>query len=287
MLRVQRKATMEKAHFLIGVDSDGTAFDSMNKKHIDAFIPAAMEIWQLHGEIADSFSEIEKEVNLFSSLRGINRFPGLLEVFERLEKAFPDTKDLPDLTDLRQYIQSQSRYSPSTLGEWIQGHPSEELEKVLAWSYRADQLFAIACEDLMPFPGVQEALTCAAGSACIAVISSAAKDGLERDWKAGGLLTSVSILMSQEDGNKTNQLKKAMAQCAPDVQTLMIGDTNSDAVAAHEAGVRFYPIIPGHETDSWADFKQTILPMFLLKQYGKEKEEEYYSKLAFVQVKLN
>lgn len=134
---------MEKAHFLIGVDSDGTAFDSMNKKHIDAFIPAAMEIWQLHGEIADSFSEIEKEVNLFSSLRGINRFPGLLEVFERLEKAFPDTKDLPDLTDLRQYIQSQSRYSPSTLGEWIQGHPSEELEKVLAWSYRADQLFAI------------------------------------------------------------------------------------------------------------------------------------------------
>lgn len=63
--------------FLIGVDSDGTAFDSMNIKHLDAFIPAALEIWPMSDEIGKRFTEIEKTVNLFSSLRGINRYPGL------------------------------------------------------------------------------------------------------------------------------------------------------------------------------------------------------------------
>ena len=33
---------MLPSRFLIGVDSDGTAFDSMNIKHLDAFIPAAL-----------------------------------------------------------------------------------------------------------------------------------------------------------------------------------------------------------------------------------------------------
>ena len=76
---------MLPSRYLIGVDSDGTAFDSMNIKHLDAFIPAALEIWPMREEIAARFTEIEKTVNLFSSLRGINRYPGLLEAFERLE----------------------------------------------------------------------------------------------------------------------------------------------------------------------------------------------------------
>ena len=33
---------MNPSQWLIGVDSDGTAFDSMNIKHLDAFIPAAL-----------------------------------------------------------------------------------------------------------------------------------------------------------------------------------------------------------------------------------------------------
>ena len=77
---------MHPSHFLIGIDSDGTAFDSMNIKHLDAFIPAALEIWPMDQSTAEAFIRIEKTVNLFSSLRGINRYPGLLEVFDRLKK---------------------------------------------------------------------------------------------------------------------------------------------------------------------------------------------------------
>ena len=92
---------MLHAPFLIGVDSDGTAFDSMNIKHLDAFIPAALEIWPMRPEVADRFAEIEKKVNLFSATRGVNRFPGLLQAFEALENEYPEEAALPSLQDLR------------------------------------------------------------------------------------------------------------------------------------------------------------------------------------------
>ena len=117
---------MVASTYLIGVDSDGTAFDSMNIKHLDAFIPAALEIWPMPAGMADRFTQIEKVVNLFSSRRGINRFPGLLEAFERLEKEFPGAKELPDLADLWAYIAGESKYSPATLKAWMDKYPSRE-----------------------------------------------------------------------------------------------------------------------------------------------------------------
>ena len=267
---------MTPSGFLIGIDSDGTAFDSMNIKHLDAFIPAALEIWPMREETAARFTEIEKTVNLFSSLRGINRFPGLLEAFERLEKEFPDEKGLPDLHDLRAYIRGETRYSPATLKAWTEGHPSVELDRVLAWSDRADELFTKACEGLMPYPGVRDAMEKAYPSAAIAVVSSAAKAGLEKDWAAGGLSPFVDYMMSQEDGSKTAQLKKAMSRCGDNVKALMLGDTDSDGISAHEAGALFYPIMPGDEAASWKRFSEEILPMFLAGKYGTEEEAEYY-----------
>ena len=270
---------MHPSRFLIGVDSDGTAFDSMNIKHLDAFIPAAMEIWPMPREMAERFAEIEKEVNLFSSLRGINRFPGLLEAFERVEREYPGSPELPDLRDLRAFIRGENKYSPATLRAWMEGHPSRELEKVLAWSERADQLFARACEGLQPYPGVREALAEAYPASAVAVVSSAAKAGLEKDWAAGGLTPLVDFLMSQEDGSKTAQLRKAMEKCGSDVRALMLGDTDSDGIAAHEAGALFYPIMPGEEEQSWQLFREEILPRFLTGKYDEREEEKYYRRL--------
>lgn len=270
---------MKPSRFLIGVDSDGTAFDSMNIKHLDAFIPAALEIWPMREAVAQRFAEIEKTVNLFSSLRGINRYPGLLEAFEQLEKEYPNEQGLPDLTDLRAYIAGENRFSPATLKAWMEIHPSPELDRVLAWSDRADVLFTRACEGLQPYPGVREALTEANALASVAVVSAAARAGLEKDWAAAGLTPVVDFFMSQEDGSKTAQLQKAMAQCEEGVCALMLGDTVSDGVCAHAAGALFYPIMPGDEAASWQRFREEILPQFLAGKYGPAEEETYYSQL--------
>ncbi|MBQ9325195.1 MAG: HAD hydrolase-like protein [Clostridia bacterium] len=270
---------MRHSHYLIGVDSDGTAFDSMNLKHISAFIPAAIEVWNMKGEMAEWFIQIEKEVNLFSSLRGINRFPGLLEVFVRLDKQFPQVREMLSLDAFQAYIEGNEKYAPATLKAWREKHPSQTLKQIQMWSERADQLFEKACEGIQPFPGVREALTKASQKAAVAVVSSAAKAGLQKDWEAAGLLTSVEWLMSQEDGSKTAQLQKAMMYCEAPVHALMLGDTQSDGDAAYAAGARFYPILPGEETASWHYFESTVLPAFLEDRYTVEEEEKLTDRL--------
>ena len=269
---------MIPSRFLLGVDSDGTAFDSVNHKHLEAFIPAALEIWTMEEEVARAFVDIYKQVNLYSDLRGTNRFPALLETFEQVERIYPGDPELPDLEPLREYVRNATRYSTFSLQDWMTVHPSAALSKVLAWSIRSNVLIARACEGLMPYDGVKEALKEAGRGAAVAVISAASREELEKDWVFGGLMRHVDIMMGQEDGLKPDQLKKAMSLSGADC-VLMVGDANQDAVAAHEAGALFYPIIPGKEAACWQTFREEALPLFLAGKYTAAKEAEYCEKM--------
>ena len=59
---------MSDKKFFIGIDSDGTAFDSMTIKHTDSFIPAMFSVWGMEGvreraaEIEERKSQIEEEL---------------------------------------------------------------------------------------------------------------------------------------------------------------------------------------------------------------------------------
>lgn len=263
---------MKISNYLIGVDSDGTAFDSMKHKHVEAFIPAALETWRMREPVAKRFAEIEQQVNLFSELRGINRFPCLLEVFERLEREFPQENGLPELADLREYVKAETTYSANSLRMWMQKHPSFELAKVLNWSNRADWLYANNTKGMMPFDGVKEALQAAAKEAGIVVISTARKASLEKDWMFSGLMSTVGMVMSQEDGSEEDQLRKAVTQYKEGTKVLMIGDTMADYAAAHAVGGRFYPIVPGDEAASWKKLGEEILLLFFSDRYTDEQE---------------
>ena len=59
--------------FLVCIDSDGCAIDSMNIKHINCFGPRMVDEWNLH-QWAEEILESWNRVNLFSMTRGINRF---------------------------------------------------------------------------------------------------------------------------------------------------------------------------------------------------------------------
>lgn len=82
---------MEK-DFFIGVDSDGTAFDSMTIKHKKAFIPAFIEMWD-YGEYSSTVTQICKQINLYSKTRGIDRFSGLLLTFDEISRRKIKTPD--------------------------------------------------------------------------------------------------------------------------------------------------------------------------------------------------
>ena len=62
--------------FLICVDSDGCAMDTMDIKHIRCFGPCMVKEWGLE-EWAQPVLSRWNELNLYTLTRGINRFKGL------------------------------------------------------------------------------------------------------------------------------------------------------------------------------------------------------------------
>ena len=87
---------MSDKKYFIGVDSDGTAFDSMTIKHTDSFIPAMISVWNLDS-VRERVTEIEQYINLYSKDRGVNRVPGLLKTFEIMIDEGIFDKDVSDL----------------------------------------------------------------------------------------------------------------------------------------------------------------------------------------------
>src|SRR5437870_6814958 len=71
--------------FLVGIDSDGCAFDTMELKHKECFIPCIIRHYDLQG-ISKYAREAAEFVNLYSKSRGINRFPALIEAIEWLAR---------------------------------------------------------------------------------------------------------------------------------------------------------------------------------------------------------
>ena len=63
-----------KHDYLVGIDSDGCAFDTMELKHKECFIPNTINYWGLQG-VSSYAREAAEFVNLYSKSRGINRFP--------------------------------------------------------------------------------------------------------------------------------------------------------------------------------------------------------------------
>lgn len=65
-----------KKDFMICVDSDGCAMDTMDIKHIRCFGPCMVAEWHLE-EWEDAILSRWNEINLYTMTRGVNRFKGL------------------------------------------------------------------------------------------------------------------------------------------------------------------------------------------------------------------
>ena len=75
----------KKTHdFLVCIDSDGCAFDTMEIKHKECFCPNIIKHWGL-AAVSKYAREAAEFVNLYSKFRGVNRWPALIKVFELLD----------------------------------------------------------------------------------------------------------------------------------------------------------------------------------------------------------
>jgi|YNPNPStandDraft_1061719.scaffolds.fasta_scaffold02765_10 phosphoglycolate phosphatase-like HAD superfamily hydrolase len=267
---------MEPAHaFFIGIDSDGCAFDTMEIKHKECFIPAIIKYWELQ-PVARYAREAAEFVNLYSKWRGINRWPALVMVFDLLRER-PEVRSRgvvpPEVPHLREFIAAPD-YPKSNDGlrAYKSAHPDQELEKALEWSLAVNTAIADMVKGIPPFPYLRECLEFLQDRADIIVVSQTPDEALRREWAEHGIDRYVRLIAGQEKGTKAQHIAYAAGGKYPPDHILVIGDAPGDLKAARANNALFYPINPGREEVSWQRFYEEAMHRFLAGQYAGEYE---------------
>ena len=237
--------------FLVGIDSDGCAFDTMEVKHKECFIPHTINCYNLQA-VSKFAREAAEFVNLYSKSRGINRFPALVETLEWLRKR-PEVLaraikiEVP--AGLVNWIKSETRLANPALEKAATSSGDPDLKRALAWSKAVNETVEKFVHGVPPFPFVRECLTKLAERADLLVVSATPNEALHREWEEHGIAELVRAICGQELGTKKELLVNARKY--PARHTLMIGDAPGDYAAAQANDALFFPINPGAEDASW------------------------------------
>ncbi|MBI5094392.1 MAG: HAD family hydrolase [Candidatus Hydrogenedentes bacterium] len=258
--------------FFIGIDSDGCAFDTMEVKHKECFIPNIIKFWDLQA-ISKFAREAAEFVNLYSKWRGINRFPALVRMFDLLadwDKVLARGWKAPEIPNLRRWITEETKLGNPVLSAYCEQHPDEpDMHRALAWSKAVNVSVAdIVKEGLPPFPYVRESLEKAKSYADMLVCSQTPTEALTREWEEQGVAKYVFAIAGQELGTKTEHIALASEGRYAKERILMIGDAPGDRKAAQGNGALFFPIIPGDEETSWKQLYEEGLERFFGGTYA-------------------
>jgi phosphoglycolate phosphatase-like HAD superfamily hydrolase len=261
--------------FFVGIDSDGCAFDTMEVKHKECFIPEIIKIWGLQ-PVSKYAREAAEFVNLYSKWRGINRWPALTMAFDLLN-ARPEVAargvEIPAVPRLREFIDDDD-YAKSNdgLAAYMSEHPDPELERAMAWTEGVNAAVGEMVHGVPPFPGVRESLAALEERADLIVVSATPVEALTREWNEHDIARYVRVIAGQEMGKKPLHLELAAAGKYPADHILMIGDAPGDMKAARANDALFYPINPGHEEESWRRFHDEAMQRFFDGTYRGDYE---------------
>ena len=274
--RTEMRQLEPKKDYLIAIDSDGSAFDTMEIKIKECFIPTMIKHWKLQ-PISKYARSAYEFVSLYSKWRGINRFPGLIKTFDLL-KEWPDVLkrqvEIPEAEALRDWIKRESRLGHPTLEREINKTKDPVLIQALEWSRAVNDAVKDIVYSVPPFPFVRESLQKISRSADIIVCSVTSNEALVREWEEHGLAQYTRLIAGQEMGLKKEIIHYVSDGKYDKDKVLMIGDAPGDMNAAKANDALFYPIKPGHEEESWEFFYNEAADKFLNDEYTANYEEK-------------
>lgn len=255
--------------FLVCVDSDGCAMDTMDIKHEVAFCPCLIDVFGLQ-EHSAFITPYWMQINLFSATRGINRFKGMLMTFEALaEKGIA----VDHLQEISQWVNHANELSnPNLQTEISKGNTV--LQKVLDWSLAVNKTIENMPQSDKPFAGVKDALQSIHKVADTAVVSSANAGAIHSEWNRHHLAQYMNVMLGQEVGTKATCIAQLMKGRYEPSKVLMVGDALGDLQAAEKNGVLFYPILVGKEEESWKRLAEEALPKLLHGTYQGSYQEQ-------------
>ena len=260
--------------FFIGIDSDGCAFDTMEIKHKECFIPNIIKHWRLQA-VSKFAREAAEFVNLYSKWRGINRFPALLMVFDLLadrEEVQRRNVSVPEVPSLRQWAETETKLGNPALEKAVAETSDPILQQALRWSLAVNETIGDMVHGVPPFPYLRESLERAQSMADMIVVSATPCEALEREWEEHDIAGYVKVIAGQEMGTKSEHLTRAAQGKYAEGHVLMIGDAPGDLQAARAINALFYPIGPGQEEVWWQRFHAEALEKFLGGEYAGDYE---------------
>lgn len=262
---------MDKERFLVCVDSDGCAMDTMDRKHKTCFGPLFVKVWGLE-KWQEQLLRRWNQINLSSMSRGINRFLALGRILEEVQESCCPVEGLEEL---KQWLAQADRLSEAGLEGALERKESPCLRRALDWSKQVNEAIAtIRDEEKMPFDGVKEGLMSAKEFAVLAVVSSANREAVMDEWQYWGLTEYVDEVLTQDMGSKAACIHRLLEQGYQPERVLMVGDAPGDLEAARKNGVHFFPILAGKEAESWARLREAGLVRLQDGTYGEMEPGE-------------
>lgn len=247
--------------FAVCVDSDGCAMDTMNIKHFRCFGPCMVAEWGLE-KWREPILRRWNVINLYSITRGINRFKGLAQALDEIDRQYTPIDGVSLLCD---WAEKAKELSNDAVAKKAGEHPI--FAKALAWSRAVNAAIeALPPEEVRPFPHVREALAAAHAQADVVVVSSANPEAVRAEWQRFGLLEHVDLLCTQEMGSKAYCIGRLKEKGYDAI--LMCGDAPGDDAAARTNDVFYYPILVNREAESWQRFLEEGLETFLQGRFA-------------------
>ena len=261
----------KKKDYLLCVDSDGCAMDTMDIKHFQCFGPCMVEEWGLE-EWKEAILTRWNEINLYTMTRGINRFKGLAMALKEINEQYTTIEDI-DL--LCKWVEESDELSNVSVEREFVKTEKMIFKKTLMWSKKVNEkINELPFEVKKPFEGVKEALAYAHQYADIAIVSSANYEAVVEEWELYGLLDYVDIIMAQNVGSKAFCIGEMLKKGYEKDKVLMTGDAPGDHDAAKKNDVFYYPILVRHEKESWDEFVATAIPNLISGDYAGAYQQQ-------------
>lgn len=262
----------KQKEFLVCVDSDGCAMDTMDIKHFNCFGPCMVREWSLEKWETEILARWN-EINLYSLTRGINRFKGLAMALSEISEKYTV---IDGIADLVYWAENSDELSNSALERAILQCPEKiVLKKALSWSEAVNNsIKALPERELKPFEKAREALEFAHRNADVAIVSSANLGAVLEEWEKFSLLEHTDIVLAQNAGSKAFCIGELVKKGYNKENILMCGDAPGDKAAAEKNGVLFYPILVKKEKESWQEFIDCGFNKLLSGEYGGQYQEQ-------------
>lgn len=269
-----------KKEFLVCVDSDGCAMDTMDCKHIHCFGPCMVEEWGLQ-KWEEPILKMWNDINLYTMTRGINRFKGLAMALKRIDSLYCPIEGVDAFSA---WTEVAPELSNNSVREAALVESGSCFVKALSWSVKVNKAIDTLPENIKkPFELAKEGLAAAHEFADVAIVSSANPEAVYEEWERCGLLEHVDVLCCQDVGSKEHCIKMLNFQGYAPGHVLMVGDAPGDLKAAESAGVYYYPILVRFEKQSWQELIDFGFQTFCDGSYAAyelEKKQQFYANLG-------